>query len=368
MAAEIRIASGPPQPWPGETSAQAAGRDRERLVAFRSGWLAGAWPDFESYTHRRHGAVRARILRALEAAGLPDVCERVRACGAQTWVYRNDDWPHEFRLRTHMCGHRWCPLCAGTYVRALKCHAFKFIPYPKGKLLFLTLTQLQVAGEGLSDSIRRLLKGFRKLRRTALWKATVFGGLYVLETTGSKTYARTFHAHLHIIMDARFLPFRQLSVEWNQITGATQLSVTPVRNDASLQCYLAKYLSKPYDAALGQDDEALAQMVKSLHNKPLIKTFGGWSKVGLVSQAKKQHERKRYPQAGRWTYYGEVGFLLRSACAGSDESERRLREMGFGDVPLDMKTLQSVASKPHISRKGQDLWSLPPPELTPVPA
>ena len=121
------------------------------------------------------------------------------------------------------CGDRVvCPACSAIRVREMRRHYWPLVRAMKHpKMVVLTVKN----GLDLWERFTHLMKSFRRLRQRAWWKKRVAGGIYGLEVT----YGRGgWHVHLHIIVDAAFLPNRPadkargdvlLKEEWEAVTG-----------------------------------------------------------------------------------------------------------------------------------------------------
>lgn len=140
-----------------------------------------------------HAQLVARLFRE----GASDLAEALEKCG------------DELKMQCVCCGRsktcrvhcklRHCPLCApGLAARRVEKYdrAVRSMRWP----LRVTLTVRNV--RRLAGKLVWLLRCFKKLRRTKLWKTCVRGGFVALEITNR---GKGWHPHLELIIDAEWL-------------------------------------------------------------------------------------------------------------------------------------------------------------------
>jgi len=220
-------------------------------------------------TRRRKHYVRKRLYAdVFERAGETHIAERLRACGED-----------EVKAACSHCGHSWwvvdrcrlrvCPLCAYRISRERADYIFamtKCMSFPK----FMTLTMpLWTADPRVG--IKFLRESFSKLRRRPLWKK-VRGGAYTIEL---KRKPGGWHIHLHCLLDAKFIPYRQLWGVWKEIIGTTcpQVDIRAA-SSANARSYIAKDASK--SAAFDTHPEHIVDWYKATKGIRLWGTFGLW--------------------------------------------------------------------------------------------
>ena len=170
------------------------------------------------------------------------------------------------------CGDRFCPVCSVRRLARVR-HRLAFL-IEEGKKLGLgqfrhvTLT-IQSQGQ-LRPMVRRLLNGFKKLRSRRVWRMSVKGGAYVVEVTSGVS---GYHAHLHIITQGVFIPWRQLRDAWQQITGATGCWISHIPASACLR-YLTKYLTK-----IEAPETDIPLISDCLSKVRLFNPFGAWHSI-----------------------------------------------------------------------------------------
>jgi len=178
------------------------------------------------------------------------------------------------------CGNRFCPVCSVprlSRVRRRLNWIVQHVTPPKGYgIKFLTLTILNEPD--LAEMLKHLVKSFRRLRQRAFWKQYVLGGAFVLEVTGRPG---NWHAHIHSIIEARFIPYHKLISLWITVSGSRGVWIEKVPKNAIVG-YLTKYLSKSSVPTEITDD--VSEAVSGFR---LFQPFGSWYAVNLTFQTEK---------------------------------------------------------------------------------
>lgn len=168
------------------------------------------------------------------------------------------------------CGNRWCEICGrprAVRVRRRIQFCVDHTPKLKGyRWKFLTLT---IANRpDLKPMIAHLLKSFRRLRQRKLWKELVSGGCFVVEVTGHRG---NWHAHIHAIIYAQFIDWRQLLNLWKKVSGGSHIDIRQVPAKAAIG-YVTDYCTK--HPVL--DPPELLECAQALKNLRLFNPFGSW--------------------------------------------------------------------------------------------
>lgn len=172
---------------------------------------------------------------------------------------------------------------------------------------FVTLT-LKADGEPLEHSVRRLSKSFSALRRRAIWKNNVTGGVAFTEVHWSKNGQR-WHPHLHCLVQGRFIPKAELAAAWLDITGDSRIiDLRLVKTAKHLAHYVTKYASKPLNSSFILEPELLDEAIRALHGKRLCVTFGRWQGVQLTTA----------PSEDEWENLGDFETFLYRAARGDE--------------------------------------------------
>ena len=177
------------------------------------------------------------------------------------------------------CGNRFCPVCSKPRMMRIKF-----------RLLDL-MNKIQLGpGEGFSHlvlTIRSqsdvkkmcdyLIRCFSKFRNRCLYKKNFRGGAYVLELTFNDS---GWHAHLHVIVQNRFVPQTELLSCWRSIVDGGGLFIKRIPKKAIIN-YLSKYMCK-----VELDEKIMEDAGKILKGRRLFTVIGiwhelikGWSKI-----------------------------------------------------------------------------------------
>ena len=170
------------------------------------------------------------------------------------------------------CGDRFCPVCSVRRLARVRHRLGWLIEQGKLKQLgqFRHVTLTIVSHDSLRPMVRRLLNGFKRLRSRRVWRMAVKGGAYVVEVTSSDA---GWHAHLHIIVQGDFIPWRQLRDAWRAITGATGCFITRIPASACIM-YLTKYLTK-----VEAPETDVPLISECLSKVRLFNPFGAWHAI-----------------------------------------------------------------------------------------
>jgi len=167
------------------------------------------------------------------------------------------------------CGNRICPVCSWKVSRDRARYSeamLQNMQYPK----FITLT-MPTWTRDPRDGIKFLRAAFTKLRGQKIWRPVV-GGCYQIEL---KSKENGWHIHLHILMDAPYMPKEKIFSAWKKILGLDFVSirVKACRTKAQ-RAYVVKYVSKNDD--FHNDAEAAADWYEATKGTRLFGTFGTW--------------------------------------------------------------------------------------------
>lgn len=252
-----------------------------RLSQFGQWWLA---PHLDNVLDPLETTVLGKLRRLSPArvSNLPDILTKLRLtardesqrqrvgrmmqCSGQWWIGFDTLGPC---LCTRRCRERLCPLCqrvraakyTSCYERALK--RWK-------KALFITLT-VRRRDEPPEDSLNRILRYFRRLRRTAVWKQSVGEGYFAVEIT-KVPKAPGWHVHLHVLCAAVYLDKDWLHREWFRITGDSFITGVE-RAGKDHPRYLARYAAKWVPKDLAGDQ--MWYLWEGLAGRRLAQGFGG---------------------------------------------------------------------------------------------
>lgn len=238
-------------------------------------------PADASETSHRHGFWtfrRMAVRKAYDRLRFTDVKKNhFDNCGSACWVQRSPS-TGRIRLSANHCHHRFCLACGQSRSKLIARNLVKHIDGRPTR--FITLT-LKHRDEPLKEQITRLMRCFRNLRSTALWKHNVKGGAAFVEVKRSKN-GKFWHPHLHVLSEGSFIEQRKLSAQWLLTTGDSSIvDIRFVREASYIANYVAKYASKPLDLTIFGEDDWLDESIMALHGRRLCTTFGGWRGVEL---------------------------------------------------------------------------------------
>ena len=190
--------------------------------------------------HRRLVAV----YRHIKAGGGHDLEKQYSRCRTDAWVVQHED-TLELRIASRKCNQRWCPMCQKTK-RWIITDSVKVWAAKQKHLKFLTFT-LKSTADSVEDQTTRLYKSFIKLRRTAFFKNKVSGGVWFFQMTVNKS-SGLWHPHIHVLVDADYIPKRMLKAAWLKITlDSYVVDIRKVSNPEKAAEYVARYATIPAD-------------------------------------------------------------------------------------------------------------------------
>lgn len=222
----------------------------------------------------RHSGTSHLRNRVIEALGKEEpsfkVIQRVQECGQFARVQKSKEENPRFRIRCDRCHHRFCPACSMEKSRLMSHALLKKIG--EERVRFLTLT-LKHRDEPLGRTTDRILRSFKELRRSKLWKRNVTSGIAFIEVKRSTGW----HVHLHILITGHYLPFKDLREKWLEITGDSFIiDIRNVTRKGEIVNYVTKYVSKPLDRSVVLHAQSLREAIRELKGRRLVLTFGDW--------------------------------------------------------------------------------------------
>lgn len=267
----------------------------------------------------RHGFWRERreqTLQALRDAGKSRLeLERFAACGATGWLFHRPGPPEQFRIGSSKCRNRWCEACAREK-RIIVCRNLR-ANVKATRLRLMTLT-LRHSTEPLNDLIDKLYSCWDQLRKTRLIQGSVAGGVAFLEVTRG-TEGRSWHPHLHVLWEGRFIPQDQVSKMWKELTGDSWIvDLRPIGDSDAAARYVAKYASKSIPKSVWNDHERFVEVIQTFQGRRTFNAFGSWRKFPLSKVPE--------PEIG-WERICPLSWLIRAARHGSTAANLLLRRL-----------------------------------------
>jgi len=268
-----------------------------------------------TYRHRHWWRHRTAVYHALYQANVPNNrLQRFRACGSAAWVLENPNPPHNLKIAANYCHDRFCLPCQTQRARVI---AKSVAGHARDRQLrFLTLT-IRHSKTPLSEQLTKLVRDFRALRRTKLWRASVLGGVAFIEVKRARD-RQHWHPHVHVIIEGRYMPVSAIAHEWHRITGNSYIvDIRTVDNANAAAKYVTTYAAKPLSYATTNDPAALTEAVSALAARNLYFSFGSWRRVKLRPK----------PTLQEWSPVLPLAELLRRAAAGQPEALTILKRL-----------------------------------------
>lgn len=234
----------------------------------------------ETFRHSGWKADRERVYDALLAVNTSySRRESFRVCGSGHWVLRRTDDRTAFRVVPDHCHDRFCVPCGGQRQAVIRANlARRLQDHPHR---FLTLT-VRSNGEPLSDLIKHLYDSFRRLRARAFWKRHVTGGCAFLELTYSEQ-RRSWHPHLHAMLEGRYVDLQDLKRTWLGVTGDSHaIHIRIVRRKPDVVNYITKYATKPLPPEVLRRPDCLEEAIQTLQGTRMVLCFGTWRNWKLL--------------------------------------------------------------------------------------
>lgn len=278
----------------------------------------------QAFIHSGWTRTRLQIDAAMGRTNMPRTRrQNFRGCGSQAWVFQNQDDPADYRIKASWCHDRFCLICGAQRAAHIAGRVRELLADTRP--LFITLT-LRNSGQPLTDCLDRLMRGFRLLRQTELWKGRVTGGVAFLEIKrGSGGYG--WHPHLHVLALGGFMEQSRLSVLWQSITGDSHIvDIRRVESPTEACNYVCKYASKPMSPSFLHIPDLADEALIALRGRRLVTTFGTWRGQRLASDEPEGPEDELLP-----VYYVPVcslSDLQAKARGGEPEAIRILARLG----------------------------------------
>lgn len=186
---------------------------------------------------------------------------------------------HKFPVPVY-CGFRFCRICSVRRQARVRRRLKWLLNLVKDKRPYCTkhLTLTISNGKDLPVMVKLLIRSFRKMRQRAYWKNHVKGGAFVIEITGNPG---NWHAHIHAIIEARYMPWDVLHRLWNLCSGGEGVWISRIPKNKAI-AYLTKYLTKS-----SAPIDTIQEMSAALHGTRLFSPFGRWYAINCTYVAPK---------------------------------------------------------------------------------
>lgn len=307
----------------GPTTSSCASEDllHDPGVVFRhSGWQCN------------RGRIRDALVRCEVAPSRISAWDR---CGTDAWVLREKTEDGRLKVASCTCKDRFCVPCADTRSARIANRIRDRVP--QTGITFLTLT-LADADKPLSELLDKILKSFRRLRTWRQWKNRVKGGVAFLETKWNAAKQR-WHPHLHVIMEAAFLPQAEISDRWRAITETSFIvHIKRPDNIETVIRYVTKYGSKPLDQSFVADDARLDEAISAMRGRHLCLVFGSWRDWALTKD----------DDETEWQPIDTLASLLRREARGDPDATAIMEQLRCTTKrPLDPPRLPRAPPSPN---------------------
>jgi len=217
---------------------------------------------------QKHYRRKNRYADAFESAGLQKEAQVLRDCHETEILAACSNCGHAWWV-PYRCRTRVCPLCSYKVMlerSQLMLALCRGMDHPK----LLTLT-MPTWTDDPKQGIRFLRASFARLRRTALLRKVV-GGAYQIELIPKQN---GWHIHIHVLMDAPYLPYQLIYSAWQKITGINvpQIDIRAA-SDPAAQVYVCKYAAK--SVSFNDSPDVIVAWYLATKGQRLFATFGKW--------------------------------------------------------------------------------------------
>ena len=209
----------------------------------------------------------------LDRKGETKAANTIRTCHEVSHMAGCKDC-QETRYVLHKCGHRLCPICS-YHVSRLRADFLRKITAKLAHPKLITLT-IPTQGDDYDTGFKMIVEAFRKLRKDRLFRQ-IKGGAYSYEVVPHESY---YHIHLHLLVDAPFIPQTILFAAWRRILGVQYASVNiKSASHPAAREYITKYAAKNH--AISTDPDLIWKLYDAIKGRRLFGTFGSWYNVAM---------------------------------------------------------------------------------------
>lgn len=266
-----------------------------------------------AWRHGRWAEERNRICKALgDSEQSATRVWRFANCGSAARL----EWSptlKEARVKSWHCHDRFCQPCAAVRSTAAR---KALLTLTQGRQCYMGTFTQQADRSGLSVRINRLGAAFNRLRETKIWREQVIGGASAIEVkigSGSGDW----HPHYHVLLEAQNLSYGKVLSAWRKASGGLGHGrIRQVRDTSGGVAYVTKYVTKPLDGSVTENDYLLAAAIVGMHRRRMLATFGGWRGTRLQALV---------PRASDWQDRGSLHQIICDAAGGNETALRMLR-------------------------------------------
>lgn len=229
------------------------------------------------------------------------------------------------------CKDRLCPICAKLKANLLRKRLTELVKLvkedqPKGRFLFLTLTEKNSTADELRANIQRMNRSIYKLFQYKEIKNVVLGTVRTTEVTFNKK-DNTFHQHVHILIMVKPSYFSHNYIKQSKWASywqrARKLDYTPIVNIQTVKpnvkkglndvesaiLEVAKYQVKPADYMTNSDNQNMF-VIKTLRTALRNMRAIGLSGIFKQFDAQAKIELEKIEDAKNDDLIGQAGGLV----------------------------------------------------------
>lgn len=245
-------------------------------------WCDPARDMDHGFRHQGWARDRERIYRVLAWSTISHSRKAAfRKCGSNHLILRHREDQQRFKIVPQHCHDRLCVPCGADRRATIQANLNSLVSEREHR--FLTLT-IRHAHETLEYLVHRLYRCFRRLRQKSLWRDRVDGGAAFLEISYT-VETDTWHPHLHVLLDGRYIPKADLQQAWLDVTGDSKnADIRIVRSKRQVISYITKYATKPLPTPVIRMEWLLHEAIPVLAGRRTILTFGTWSRWQILKK------------------------------------------------------------------------------------
>lgn len=299
----------------------------------------------ENFRHSGWQHDRQRVADALHRTEQPfNQQYDFRTCGLYAYVLQAIDDPAKYRVAGSCCHNRFCKPCGTERSHAM---SQNIVAHLDGKpARFITLT-LRSTTESLACLLDKLQDSFQRLRRRAIWRKRVKGGVAMIELKWNDQLER-WNVHLHCIVTGLYIKQSLLSKAWKAITvDSLIVDIRFIKDGPAIARYVTKYASKPLSHTVIAEPDRLDEAILALKGRRLATTFGTWR--GLLLTPK--------PDPEAWINLGSLASMIRQAESGEPIAVAICQSLSVVIVPT-ATTSGEARAPPAVSVIGGEQMSL----------
>lgn len=243
----------------------------------------------QEHIHRATQEIRTSLILAFALHGEDGLMKRANrladCCKWPLLLLRNDGKP---AISLQRCRDRLCPVCSKIKGMQTTARVQEAVKQMNSKR-FVTLTG-QSANKTLKEASTQITTAFRELRRSKLWKQHVNSGIWTKEIKPGKVEG-TWNVHLHMIIDGKYFPQKDLSEAWLKATGDSMIvDIRKIHDDKGAASYVTKYIAKPGNFSRWSEAEIVNFAIATKGDR-LLGTFGKLHSMVKLDEEKPESEQ-----------------------------------------------------------------------------